>query len=153
MHGGWCWDRLRPHLQHQSLAIDLPGRHPAATSDLSVRDYIAHAERAVVERGWQKSCDRAFVWRRHGLRSCLRDPPAKVRHVVFIASVILYPARGPSTSPESIAATLRTGFGHAVARGGSYKLPDRIARYLFCNDFNPAEILICNNASALNQQT
>jgi len=40
MHGGWCWDRLRPHLQHQSLAIDLPGRGP--TAFFSILDAHTH---------------------------------------------------------------------------------------------------------------
>jgi pimeloyl-ACP methyl ester carboxylesterase len=142
MHGGWCWDRLRPHLQDQSLAIDLPGRGPtAATSDLSVRDYIAHAERAVVERGWQEVVVIAHSF--GGVTACgLADAiRAKVRHVVFIASVIPLPgARAIDIAPKALRRPLERGFGHAVARGGSYKLPDRVARYLFCNDFNPAEI-------------
>ena len=46
-HGAWCWDRVRPHLDRPSVAVDLPGRgsRPSPLESVTLQDF----EDAVIE--------------------------------------------------------------------------------------------------------
>ena len=140
-HAGWSWSHMRVHLDCPSIAIDLPGRDGgSAVSNLSVRDYVDAAVRLVEESEWQQVIVVAHSL--GGVTACglAHTLPQKVRHLIFVASVI--PEKGErfmDLAPGPLRPLFEWGYRRAVARHGVYKFPDVVARYLFCNDFDRAE--------------
>ncbi len=140
-HAGWCWNRMRVLLDYPSIAIDLPGRErDASITKITTSDFVGAAVRAVEESGWQEVVVVAHSL--GGVTACglAHALPEKVRHLIFVASIL--PEVGRSLldlAPSALKPLLSWGYRRAVDRNGAYMLPEKVARYLFCNDLDHAE--------------
>lgn len=136
-HGAWCWDPVRPLLEHPSVAVDLPGRgnRPArgvpVTLDLCVDAVIEDADAAGFSR---------FVLVGHSMggltiTETANRHPDRVDHLVYVAALALPPGETVLDHyfPDGDAATLQDP-------GGVMPLPDEsLAHQLFSGDLDPDE--------------
>ena len=137
-HGAWCWERMIPHLEDDSLALDLPGRgsRPAPLDSIRVDDWVEavvgaisgiHSERVVLVG--------------HSLAGIVLPRvaeriPERLERLVFVSCTV--PPEGLAVldilSPE-VRPLAEQNRRERVAS----VLPEEVARSMFCNDMNPEQ--------------
>jgi pimeloyl-ACP methyl ester carboxylesterase len=146
VHGGQhtsrCWDLLRPHLDLDAIAVDLPGRpgathHPEAPriADFvtAITEGIDSASGPVVLVGHSASGPAVAI--AAGQRS------EQVSRVIFIASLFPEPGTdGLESMPRPLRVLIQrmSQQPRTVNLLGDRGLRARIARYLLCNDMDEA---------------
>lgn len=134
-HGAWCWDRVRPHLDRPSVAVDLPGRgsRPSPLESVTLQDF----EDAVIEEV-EAQGEGPVILVGHSLAGITLPRvaeriPDRLAHLVFIACTV--PDEGVAVlndlSPD-VELLASQNLEHPVAM----TLPDEIARSMFCNDMD-----------------
>lgn len=146
VHGGQhtsrCWDLLRPHLDLDSIAVDLPGR-PGATFHPEVpriADYVTAITESIDAAGGAvvlvgHSASGPAVAIAAGQRA------EKVSRVIFVASLIPESGTdGLESMPRPLRSLIRwkSQRPRTVNLLGARGLPARVARYLLCNDMDEA---------------
>jgi pimeloyl-ACP methyl ester carboxylesterase len=135
-HGAWCWERLQPHLDAVSLAVDLPGRvgKPSDLSSLLVADFARSVVEDIERQGYEE-----VVLVGHSIAGVTLPAVAdllgtRVRRMVFVSSAI--PPEG-GRIVDTLSPPLRWLCQLAVRRGNRAQvLPRRVASYCFCNDMD-----------------
>lgn len=148
-HGAWCWQRLLPHLEAPTRAVELPpvsirggaGRHdsPPGLGDITLADFADATLAAVDEAGFDR-----FVLVGHSMggltvTEVARRVPERVVHMVFVSACV--PPQGGTivdTLPPELREMSEAAGRQARAGGpaGAAALPDEMIRQLFCNDMN-----------------
>jgi pimeloyl-ACP methyl ester carboxylesterase len=114
-HGGWAWDALRARLEragHRVVAPDLPGhgRRAHERARASVAGYAQAAADAAVQAGFSHAVVVGHSMGGVVIPKVAELIPTRVRHLVFVAAVVL-PDDG------SLLATHLTPAAGAVVRG------------------------------------
>jgi pimeloyl-ACP methyl ester carboxylesterase len=142
-HGAWCWDRLLALLSYPTLALDLPGRG-SQSGELraipTLNDFIEHATTRINSTSWRNIVAVAHSLGGLTASGLVAQIPGRVSHLVLVSCAL--PASGQraiDSAPHGLRGFLEWGFRRGLARGGMYKLPRTVARYLFCNDLNPQD--------------
>jgi pimeloyl-ACP methyl ester carboxylesterase len=139
MHGAWCWERVVPQLEHESLAIDLPGRgsRGGSLNDLHVGDFVASAVADIRDAGWE---DVVLVAHSLGGLTALGVAEAlgSVRHVVFVSCVTPPAGAAPMDDlPQPFRWYMTRKMRNATSRpDGVMQIPGFIARRFFCSDLD-----------------
>jgi pimeloyl-ACP methyl ester carboxylesterase len=137
-HGGWCWDKIIPALDHRAVATNLPGR-PGAARESAVGVSMADSADAVVnvvnEAGFKEVILVAHSLGGTVLPLAARTLGTRVKHVVFLSAVVI-PAGGAVL--DLVPAALRGVVERAAARSirrheGTFTLPQWAVRHYFCN--------------------
>lgn len=137
MHGGWCWERVRPLLDWPSVAVDLPGR-PGADArhgPPSLADYVA----AIVAGARRAALDE-IVLVGHSMAgvtipAAALDLGAAVRHLVFVSCLI--PRAGTVTVnlvPPPLRGYIRRRLVREAAHSDGFALPKWVASWGFFHD-------------------
>ncbi|MET0160936.1 MAG: alpha/beta hydrolase [Acidimicrobiales bacterium] len=146
VHGGGfdgrCWDRLLPHLDGPSIAVDLPGRgrHPAPMESVT----LAACAQAVADDVDGAGFDE-IVLVGHSLAGCSMPATVgvlgdRVRHAVFVACTV--PEDGTSsldTLDPEVQAMARQG----LEGGATGVLDSALAKDLFGNDLDDEQFAWC----------
>jgi pimeloyl-ACP methyl ester carboxylesterase len=151
-HTGRCWDPVVSELHHPAVAVDLPGRVPAADRrPFSIGDYATAVVDAVRASPFER-----VVLVGHSLAGITIPRAAahlagRVEHLVFVSSVV--PPEGRSVM-DTIPFVLRAYARRAIGHQGEVRFPGFVARLLFCNDasrsqFEPVAAQLCSEPPAV----
>jgi pimeloyl-ACP methyl ester carboxylesterase len=148
-HGAWCWQRLLPFLDGDTLAVDLPPktvrggprRHEPLPElrTLTVADFADSLLRDVSAAGFER-----FVLVGHSMggltiSEVARRVPDRVEHLVYVSCMV--PPEGASAIealPEDLRAITRDAVEEA-RHGGDNPiggLDEETTRAMFCNDMD-----------------
>ena len=142
-HGGWAWELVRACLEqagHRVVAPDLPGhgRRAHERARASVRTYACAAAEAAIQAG----CSRAVVVG-HSMGGVVIPKvaeliPARVRHLVFVAAVVL-PDGGSLLTTHLSAASGQLLQGLARSGGGVVQYPAGMEWARWYGDLPPGD--------------
>ena len=137
-HGAWCWERMIPHLSHEAVAIDLPGRgeRPAPLEEITADDW---ADAVAGELAARDLRDVVLVG--HSLAGITLPRVAeraadRIARLVFVSCTV--PPEGEAVldvlSPE-VRPLAQRSQRNPVASA----LAEEVARPMFCNDMDEEE--------------
>jgi pimeloyl-ACP methyl ester carboxylesterase len=141
VHGGGfdsrCWDLMVPHLEHEALAVDLPGRgrSPAALSSLGIADFVNHVVTEIERRGLNDVVLVGHSMAGVTLPGVADAIPERLRRLVFVSCVV--PAEGSSVL-EALEYSAVEEQAAAVSRDVEPEstLDADLAEAIFCNDMD-----------------
>ena len=135
-HTGACWSRMTPHLEHPSVAIDLPGRagRPGDLSTLRVDDWVD----AIVEDIEALDPNERVVLVGHSLAGMSLPRvagliPERLARLVFISCTV--PPEGHSSLGTLAPEVKDLADGLEAAREPTV-VPEAAAIAMFCNDMD-----------------
>lgn len=136
-HGAWAWERLIPHLDAPTLAVDLPGRgtRPRALDDVTVAVCADSVAADVDEAGFDR-----VVLVGHSLAGVLLPEIGarlgdRLTHLVFVASLVAADGRSSIDSmPADLAARARVRL--RALGGASSEIDVEHHREQLCNDMD-----------------
>jgi pimeloyl-ACP methyl ester carboxylesterase len=155
-HGGWAWEPLARHLTragHRVLAMDLPGhgRRAHERARATVDRYAAAVGDAMMLAG---AHDAVVVGHSMGgvvIPKVAERVPARVRHLVFLAAVVLPPRANlfeTQLAPPA-RAMLR---GLASAGGGAVQYPASLEWARWMSDMPPGDARVVDALGRLTPQ-
>ena len=142
MHGAWCWERLVPMLEVDSVVVQLPGRTDAAEATrTTLDDYVA----AIVDAARGADFDE-IVLVGHSLAG-LTIPLAAAElgrrtvHLVYVSALVagedtVMTNLLPSPLRQHVAWHLKRTTGRGTNR---LRLPRAVAKWYFCHDMSAAD--------------
>ena len=127
LHGGWCWDELRPYLSGPSVAVNLPGRD--SKSDYASITYQDWSDSATQQVAGLLPRDLVLV--AHSMGGISAPEVAKrlrsrVRGIVFLAAVV---------PPEGWSFERWSG---TTIEGPIWSVPTEAARGFLCTGMSDA---------------
>ena len=145
-HGAWCWEHVEAPLRragHATLAVDLPGHGRRAHE--RARASVGGYARAVADAMMLAGFDRAIVVG-HSMGGVVIPKvaelvPARVRHLVFLAAVVL--PGGASLLATQIPAPARPLLaGLAASGGGAIQYPAVIEHARWMNGLPAGDLRV-----------
>ena len=136
--GASCWDRLLPHLDGPSVAVDLPGRGVRADTDVatvSLADCADALEQDVLATGADDIVLVAHSFAGVVVPRVMERLRARLRHVVFLAAVV--PEDGTAVI-DQIDPTVRSAVEDSITDGVYHQHPDGV-RFMLTNDMTPEQ--------------
>jgi pimeloyl-ACP methyl ester carboxylesterase len=141
-HDSRCWERLTPHLDGPTLAIDLPGRgaHPADLATTTIADFV---DSAVADLDGFHDAERVVLVG-HSMAGVTIPTVAarradRVAHLAFVSCFL--PREGGAIMGElprwiQVIGKLNARKGSKPGAAPSAGLHPRIAKRMFCNDMD-----------------
>jgi pimeloyl-ACP methyl ester carboxylesterase len=140
-HGAWCWDRVRPKLSLQSVAVDLPGRGSRPRTDQPVT--IDQCVEAVVADADAAGLDRVvLVGHSMGgisITEVANRHPGRIAHLVYLAALAL-----PVGSTVFDLYSLDDTGAVAEPAGVMPLLDEATAHQMFAGDLSPEAFAIAH---------
>ena len=142
-HGGWAWDALRTRLEragHRVAAPDLPGhgRRAHERARASVRAYARAAADAAIQAGFSRTIVVGHSMGGVVIPKVAELIPARVRHLVFVAAVVL-PDGGSLLATHLSPAAGAVVRGLARAGGGAVQYPAQLEWSRWFGDVPPGD--------------
>lgn len=133
--GASCWDRLLPHLDRPTIAVDLPGRGSRAGVDLATVD-LDDCARAILDDVAAVGADDVVLvghsFAGVSVPRVMAELAPRLRHVVFLSAVVP-PDR--TAVLDQIDPAVRE-LVRASTAGGVYSQDREGARLMLCNDMD-----------------
>lgn len=143
LHGSWCWDRVRSHIEFDSIAPDLSGRgtRPAPVHQLHVADFVRDVLAEIDASGWTRVVLAAHSLGGLTALGVAAARPKMVEHIVFISCVTPRPGTRPV---DALRWPLRSYLTRRMRRAvavpdGELAIPRWLARRFFCSDLDAAD--------------
>ncbi|HEY2427826.1 MAG TPA: alpha/beta hydrolase [Acidimicrobiales bacterium] len=149
VHGGGfdarCWDLMLPHLRHEAVAVDLPGRGGVLPPrrEVTVSDFVAHVAGVITERDLRNVVLVGHSMAGITIPGVADRTPERIAHLVFVSCTV--PADGASVmgSLDVDVDSLASGGAGPGAESGSGSesgsLDPALAEAIFCNDMDEAQ--------------
>ena len=129
-----CWDLLVPHLDQETIAVDLPGRgsRPADLGAVTIQHFVDAVVAEIEDRDLHDVVLVGHSLAGITLPGVMDRVPHRLARVVFVAASV--PEHGQSIMEALDAATREVA--EASASSGEIATPVDWARAVFCNDMD-----------------
>ena len=155
-HGGWAWDALRARLEragHRVAAPDLPGhgRRAHERARASVAAYARAAADAAIQAGFSRAVVVGHSMGGVVIPGVAELIPARVRHLVFVAAVVL-PHGGSLLATHLTPAAGAVVRGLARSGGGAVQYPASLEWSRWFGDLPPGDPRVTETLARLTPQ-
>ena len=134
--GASCWGPMVDCLDQPAYAVDLPGRgkHPADITSMTADDFADSLVADIDGAGFDEVVLVGHSAAGQTLPRVVDRIPSRIRHLIYVSCVV--PRHGQSSAEALELADVSDHFDESAQGGQVAKMPQNLARSLFCNDMN-----------------